>query len=77
METGIRNSASDRNPISIVEKLIGPSKIRCNGIRNPQPGIQYVLDWLNGGDTRFDCACVVWLKTGSEGGCLDIESRVK
>ena len=59
VETGIRNPASDRNPISIVEKLIGPSKIHCNGNRNPQHGIQYVLDWLNWGDTRFDCACVV------------------
>ena len=59
VETGIRNPASDRNPISTVEKLIGPSKIHCNGNRNPQPGIQYVLDWLNWGDTRFDCACVV------------------
>ena len=77
VETGIRNPASDRNPISTVEKLIGPSKIHCNGIRNPQPGIQYVLDWLNGGDTRFDCAFVVCLKTGSGRGCLDIESWVK
>ena len=59
VETGIRNPASDRNPISTVEKLIGPSKIHCNGNRNPQHGIQYVLDWLNWGDTRFDCACVV------------------
>ena len=77
VETGIRNPASDRNPMSTVEKLIGPSKIHCNGNRNPQPGIQYVLDWLNGGDTRFDCACVVCLKTGSGRACLDIESRVK
>ena len=61
VETGIRNPASDRNPISTVEKLIGPSKIHCNGNGNPQPGIQYVLDWLNLGDTRFDCACVVCL----------------
>ena len=61
VETGIRNPASDRNPISTVEKLIGPSKIHCNGNRNPQPGIQYVLDWFNWGDTRFDCACVVCL----------------
>ena len=77
VETEIRNPASDRNPMSTVEKLIGPSKIYCNGNRNPQPGIQYVLDWLNKGDTRFDCACVVCLKTGSGRGCLDIESRVK
>ena len=61
VETGIRNPASDRNPISTVEKLIGPSKIHCNGNRNPQPGIQYVLDWLNWGDKRFDCARVVCL----------------
>ena len=61
VETGMRNPASDRNPVSTVEKLIGPSKIHCNGNRNPQPGIQYVLDWLNWGDTRFDCACVVCL----------------
>ena len=77
VETVIRNPASDRNPISTVEKSGHASKIHCNGIRNPQPGIQYVLDWFNGGDTRFDCACVVCLKTGSGRGCLDIESRVK
>ena len=43
VETGIRNPASDRNPIS-VEKLIGPSKIHCNGNRNPQPGFN--MSWI-------------------------------
>ena len=41
--------------------------------------IHSVASWIGymEGDTRFESACVVYLKAGSGRGSLDFESRVK